>query len=212
MEAAFREVRRRAGRAGWRARLRVWQRWTGTPYAAVAAVIPTSGRVVDLGCGFGMFAALLAVDAPGREVLGLDVDAARIRRARALFGDLARFEVADLAVAALPGADTFVLYDVLHHLADSDALLRRVAAALPPGGRLVVKENDVEPLAKRVVSEAVELVATRSGLTRSAPVRFRSRAGWTEALERAGLAVERAEHLRAREGFFVPHSLFVATR
>lgn len=212
METAFREVRRRAAREGWRARARMWQRWTGTPFAAVGAAVPREGRVVDLGCGFGLFAALLALDAPARRVAGLDVDEGKVRRARDLFGDLAAFTATDLDRAPLPEADTFVVYDVLHHLADPDALLRRAAAALPPGGRLVVKENDVEPLGKRVVSELVEVVATGSGLTRSAPVRFRSRPAWTAALEAAGLRVERAEHLRAREGFFVPHALFVAVR
>lgn len=190
----------------------MWQRWTGTPYAVVGAAVPREGRVLDLGCGFGMFAALLALDAPAREVAGLDVDAGKVRRARALFGDLAHFERVDLGEGALPEADTCVVYDVLHHLADADALLRRVAGSLPPGGRLVVKENDVEPLGKRVVSELVEVVATGSGLTRSAPVRFRSRAGWTAALRAAGFEVELAEHLRAREGWFVPHSLFVGRR
>lgn len=189
-------------------RLRVWQRWTGTPFAAVAAHLPREGTLLDLGCGFGMFAALLALDAPGRRVIGLDGDAGRIAVARELFGDLAEFGTHDLGgPAPLPEADAAVFYDVLHHLADADAALRRVHTPL-----LVVKENDIEPLPKHLVSLAVEAVAVATAFTPSAPVRMRSRAAWTEAIGAAGYRVERAEHLRAREGFFVPHALFVASR
>lgn len=206
MQAAFREVRRRAAGYGPAMRLRVWQRWTGTPYAAVAACLPRAGTILDLGCGFGMFAALLALDAPERRVVGVDVDPGRIATARALFGDLADFRVLSLP-GALPPADAAVYYDVLHHLADADGAIRAVDAPL-----LVVKENDVEPPWKHLVSQAVESVALATRFTPSAPVRFRSREGWSTALRAAGWEVRRAEHLRAREGFFVPHSLFVATR
>ncbi len=189
-------------------RARVWQRWTGTPFAAVAAHLPPEGTILDLGCGFGMFAALLALQSPGRRVIGLDGDADRIAVARALFGDLATFQQADLGASTpLPDADAAVFYDVLHHLADADAALRRVRAPL-----LVVKENDVVPWHKHAVSLAVEGLAVATDFTPSAPVRMRGRDAWVAALTGAGYHVERAEHLRARHGFFVPHALFVARR
>lgn len=188
--------------------VRVWQRWTGTPFAAVAAHLPEQGTLLDLGCGFGMFAALLALQSPGRRVIGLDGDAGRIAVARDLFGDLATFEQADLSTGApLPDADAAVFYDVLHHLPDADATLRRVRSPL-----LVVKENDVVPWPKHLVSLAVEAVAVATAFTPSGPVRMRGREAWVEALTGAGYRVERAEHLRARQGFFVPHALFVARR
>lgn len=212
VRAAFDEVRRRAARDGLRGRLRVWQRWTGTPYSMAGEVLPRSGVILDLGCGFGMLAALLAVHAPGRELVGLDVDEAKVGRARRLFGDLARFECVDFS-NPLEGelrADAVVIWDVLHHLAEPAALLRWARSQLRPGGLLLVKENDVEPLTKRLIAEAVEVVAVGLDVTASAPVRFRSRAEWSRMLEDAGFRVERSEHLRAREGFFVPHSVFVA--
>ncbi len=212
VRAAFDVVRQRAARDGLRGRLRVWQRWTGTPFSVAGEILPERGVILDLGCGFGMLSALLAVQAPGRELLGLDVDAAKVGRARRLFGDLARFECADFArmPPGLPRADAVVIWDVLHHVAEPAALLGWAARNLKPGGVLLLKENDVVPLSKRLVSEAVELVAVGLDVTASAPVRFRSRVEWSDMLVDAGFEVLRAEHLRAREGFFVPHSLFVA--
>lgn len=169
--------------------------------------------MLDLGCGFGVLAALLALDSPARAVEGRDVDARKIARGRAWYGHLPnlRLEVGGVD-APLPTCDAVVFYDVLHHLDDGDAALRSAASALRPGGVVVVKENDLRPAWKHAVSTAIERVAVGAGWTRSAPVRFRSRGGWRDALEQAGLRVIRAEHLASSEGFFVPHSLFVAVR
>lgn len=223
MREAWSEVRRRGRPHGLRTRARLWQRWTGTPFAVAGELLPRDGTVLDLGCGFGMLSGLLALDAPGRAVVGLDIDTAKLSRARTLFGDVASFVAVDLdeavapAAAGLPAglaapADAAVVWDVLHHLADPETFLARAAAWMRPGALLLVKENDTEPLLKRVVAELVEVVAVGLDVTASAPVRFRSRAEWSAVLDRAGFTVERAEHLPAREGFFVPHSLFLARR
>lgn len=215
MDDAWCKVRCRAEAHGWRTRLRLWQRWTGTPFRVAGELLPREGTILDVGCGFGMLSGLLALDSPTRRVIGLDVDAAKIARAQRLFGDVATFRVADLDAARpddLPLADAAVVWDVLHHLADPDALLRHLAGWLRPDGLVVVKENDTEPLGKRAIAELVEVLAVGLDVTASAPVRFRSRAEWARSLTEAGFTVRRAEHLPAREGFFVPHSLFVAER
>jgi SAM-dependent methyltransferase len=199
---------------GLRDDLRLRQRWFGSPFAAVEPYVPREGDVLDLGCGFGVLGAWLALTRPARRVVGLDVDEAKIARGRAWYGHLPNLALshADLAATPLPASDAIVIYDVLHHLPDADATLAAAARALRPGGVLVVKENDVTPAWKHAVSLGVERVAVGSGLTRSAPVRFRTRDAWVRAIEATGLRVIHATHLTAREGFFVPHSLFVAVR
>ena len=199
---------------GLRDDLRLRQRWFGSPFAAVEPFVPRTGDVLDLGSGFGVLGAFLAVMSSARQVTGLDVDAGKIARGRAWYGHLPNLTLScvDLEGTTLPAADAIVIYDVLHHLPDADATLAAAAGALRPGGVLVVKENDVTPAWKHAVSLGVERVAVGSGLTRSAPVRFRAREAWVRALEATGLTVTHATHLTAREGFFVPHSLFVAVR
>lgn len=213
MIAAYWQIRQRARSQGWRTRLRVIQRWNGTPFLAACSVLPREGVVVDVGCGFGLLSGLLALDQPGRQVIGLDVDEAKLATARALVGDRVDFRSVDLDQGApLPEADAVVIWDVLHHLERPEELVRRAAAALRPGGVLVIKENDTEPRLKFAVASAVEVVAVGLSVTASAPVRFRTRAQWVRLLEDVGLRVTRAQHLPAREGWFVPHSLFVAER
>jgi 2-polyprenyl-6-hydroxyphenyl methylase/3-demethylubiquinone-9 3-methyltransferase len=195
-------------------RLRMRQRWWGTPFATVEPWVPRRGLVVDAGCGFGMFAGWLALSAPERRVVGVDLDARKVELARSLYPGV-DFRVDDLATADLPAADAVVFYDVLHHLRDAvvERVLAEAYACLRPGGTLVVKENDVGPAPKRVVSELVETVAVFGGVTRSDPWRFRSVPEWRMALEAAGFRVREARPIGAYGyGRLLPHSLFVGER
>lgn len=104
-------------------------------------------RVLDLGCGRALVAAVgAAVDAVPRSYLGVDVSPRYVRVARETLGDLSghRFVEADLRDFDPPAADLVLLCNVLRFLplASQDALLRRLARALPPGARVIVREVD----------------------------------------------------------------------
>ena len=198
-----------------RDRMRLHQRWYGTPFDAVIARVPPGARVVDAGCGFGLLAAALAV--AGRQVTGIDLDARKIARGQAIFGGIPglRLMEGDLARAALPACDAVVICDVLHHLRDClvDRVLAAAAARLRPGGVVVVKENDVGPPPKRALAELVEFVAVGGGITRSDPWRFRSVEEWGAALRAAGFTVREARALACHGyGRLLPHSVIVGVR
>lgn len=90
------------------------------------------GTVTDLGCGRGQVGLSLLLAGLATEVTGLDLDPAKIADARrAAAGLPARFAVADLCAAAVPAAETVLIFDVLLQLpaAAQQALLARMAAA-----------------------------------------------------------------------------------
>lgn len=119
-------------------------------YAGEHCVIRASGllacgRVLDLGCGTGIFAPLFAPD----QYTGVDVNPRYIARARRrcpqhtfLLGDGVRVPL-DTA-----SCDGCMISGVLHHLSDDAALglLREAARVVRPGGVLVVWE-DVQEVA-----------------------------------------------------------------
>src|SRR5262245_52484899 len=95
--------------------------------------------VLEVGCGTGSFARLVAGRAD--RVLALDVSPEMVRVARGRSADCPNidFEVADVMIRSLPADqfDVVVSIATLHHL-PYGATLSRLAMALRPGGTLVV--------------------------------------------------------------------------
>lgn len=98
-------------------------------YRAAAALIPAHMSLADLGCGTGRFAKLL--NRP--DYIGIDFSVAAINEATRYADGFGTFIVGDLRDIPLPDAGTFVLLEVLEHLEEDIALLRRI-----PVGALVV--------------------------------------------------------------------------
>jgi 2-polyprenyl-3-methyl-5-hydroxy-6-metoxy-1,4-benzoquinol methylase len=98
------------------------------------------GRLLDMACGVGYGARLLADRAPGvSEVVGVDRSPEAVRYAAERYGRAGlRFAVADALAFEDPGGfDTVVSLETVEHVADPERLVERLVAALRPGGVLV---------------------------------------------------------------------------
>lgn len=201
-----------------RDRLHLRVRWATCPVPAVEEAVPRHGRILELGCGHGLVASYLALSGPRRAVLGTDIDARKIALAAAAArriapgeGDL-RFEHApDGALPPGPWS-AIVVVDVLYLLdaTREAALLERCAAALAPGGVLVLKETDRDPAWKYALTKAQELVSTRVlRITAGDALSFTPMGLLASLLERQGL---RATVSPVDRGHLHPHSLLVARR
>ncbi|MDO5623735.1 MAG: class I SAM-dependent methyltransferase [Pseudomonadota bacterium] len=124
--------------------------------------LQTGGRLLDLGCGQAVLAAwlLAARDAFERgawpagwpapphltQLRGLELMPRDVARAQPPFAGepRVRIEQGDITSAAFGTADAVTLLDVLHYFdeARQDDVLRRVRAALAPGGVLVARVGD----------------------------------------------------------------------
>jgi SAM-dependent methyltransferase len=176
-------------------------------------LIPDGARILDLGCGRAVLAAwLLAarrVHDDGRWASGWPVppriarlrgielmprDVARAHAALAALGRqaaLVAVEQGDIRTSDFGRADVVTLLDVLHYLdfpAQED-VLRRVRAALVPGGRLIARIGDADAGLPFRISNWVDRGVT---LVRGHPLPrlyCRPRDQWTGLLEGLGFAV-----------------------
>ena len=117
--------------------------------------LPAGARVLDAGCGPGLVSRAL-LDAPGGlRVLGCDLSAEMVARARARCadaGDRAEFvqasvqeAAAALAAGRLEPVDAAISRLVLHHAPDHAAFLAAQVEVLPPGAVLVLADHLSDP-------------------------------------------------------------------
>jgi arsenite methyltransferase len=132
--------------------------------------------VADVGAGTGYFAVRLARVVTAGQVMATDIEPDMVRflseRARRegltnLRPVLGTHTATGLAAASV---DRILIVDVWHHLGDRRAYARDLAAALRPGGRVVVVDylptaQRGPPAAIRIAPDEIIAVLERAGLT-----------------------------------------------
>jgi SAM-dependent methyltransferase len=149
--------------------------------------------VVDLGCGFGWFCRW-ARAAGAAEVLGLDVSANMLARARAMTPDPAiAYRQADLETLELAAAFDLAFSSLtLHYIEKLAALFATVHDALAPGGCLVFSAE--HPLYTEPGPDYLdEGPRTTDWLAKGVVKQHRTLASTLNLLIAAGFAVRRVE-------------------
>jgi SAM-dependent methyltransferase len=112
----------------------------------VARLLPARARILDVGCAAGYF--LRIAQQAGHDVFGVEPSPAIAGEAVAALGaGRVHTGTLDDAVPALGlhdgSFDLVTLWDVIEHIPDPQAVLRRARALLRPGGRLLLETQNV---------------------------------------------------------------------
>jgi SAM-dependent methyltransferase len=112
---------------------------------------PAGGRALDVGSAAGFCMAVLAER--GFDVQGVEVSPVIAAHAQNELGFGERVFVGFLEDAPLPerSFDLICMWDVVEHVPDPVALLRRARTLLAPGGRLVIETQDLDSRFARVL-------------------------------------------------------------
>ena len=155
-------------------------------------------RLLELGCGMGFNALALAREFPQLRIDALDLLPHHVRKASAAAQDLPNLRFTQGSFEAIPpalaGADLVFAVETLSHAHDIDRLAQEIAAALAPGGQVLIWDAFRNP--DFDMSDAKALQAARLfEITTAVSRGFHPRARWEGAFQAAGLTLRPAQDL-----------------
>lgn len=176
---------------GWKkvfARIRFWD----APFVEVNDLIPKQGTIIELGCGEGLFANFLALTAFQRNVIGVDIDKARIEQAQRGLKNTSFIHL-DALKMKMPRVDAIVCMHLLHHLSsykDQETLLIKCSQALVKGASLVIVEVEPKISWKYLITWLTDhfLVPWLFEKRLYSPIYFRKASEWKSLVTDIGLS------------------------
>jgi 2-polyprenyl-3-methyl-5-hydroxy-6-metoxy-1,4-benzoquinol methylase len=197
--------------AGSKAYLRL--RWAVCPFDRLLPFIPREGRLLDVGCGSGLWLTYLALERPGLVLHGIDADARKL--ALAAKSKIGKPVLRQAGADDLPEGtfDCITILDVLYVLPDEvkATVLQGCHRALSAGGTIVVKELDTRPRWKFAPAALEELVAVRAvKLTHGGGLHFQSLDDLSRTMGAAGFVG--VEATRIDRGYLHPHVVVCALK
>ena len=173
---------------GLKVALYAYLRWRLCPFEQIERHIPKEGRVIDIGCGYGLLANFLTLKSDKRDVTGVDLSAKRISIAQKTIDnrEKIRFQLVNVLDLELGEYPAMVMSDFLHHIGyeAQEELLTRCYQRIRAGGILVIEEVDNRPLCKYWFNSLVDIM-----LNIGEGIFFRNQREFQELLERIGFKV-----------------------
>jgi 2-polyprenyl-3-methyl-5-hydroxy-6-metoxy-1,4-benzoquinol methylase len=157
-------------------------------------------KVLDLGCGFGLFSMFLASEFKDLEVIGLDHDTERLRAAQAASSHFKNLTLAqgDLLRSPLESHnfDSIFAIDVMHYFSyeTQENIIKNLKAHLTGGnGTLTIREIAQDRNLAYFMNFTYEKLASTFGFTKSqnkGELFLRSRKGWEEFFQKLDFDVQ----------------------
>jgi len=134
-------------------------------YQLFHELLPLSGKLLDIGCGYGFMSYMLHFTSPLREITGIDYDEEKIETANNCFSrnEWINFICADAASFNFEKYDGIVLSDVLHYLQpfQQKTIIEKCIDSLNPGGNIIIREGNRDLKERHKGTRLTEFFSTR---------------------------------------------------
>ncbi len=172
-----------------RVALYAYLRWRLCPFEEIERHIPREGKIIDIGCGYGILANFLTLRSRKRDVTGIDLSVRRIRAAQETTDSRRniRFKLMNVLDLELREPVAVVMSDFLHHIdyQSQEEVLIHCYEKLSPGGFLICQELNNRPLWKYWFAFVLDRI-----LNIGERQFFRPHKEFQELLERIGFSVQ----------------------
>lgn len=134
----------------------------------IGQYLPPSGRILDLGCGFGLFSLYFAKRHPHLHITGIDLNPTRILTAKKAAQTLGlhnvEYKVGDATTFTFQEKfDAAYMLDIIHHIPSQavPALVQELYGLLKNDSRLLLKDVDTKPAYKRYFTYILDKLVDR---------------------------------------------------
>ncbi|MBX7180606.1 MAG: MMPL family transporter [Bacteroidia bacterium] len=145
----------------WYARIKIRLEDNYTPFHKL---VPLSGKITDIGCGYGFLTWMLSFLSPERKLIGLDYDESKIEVASNISttSENVSFKSADIVKEDLENSDVFIMADVLHYLTPDEQklVLQKMFSKLNPNGLIIIRDGDSDLLKRQRGTWLTEFFST----------------------------------------------------
>jgi ubiquinone/menaquinone biosynthesis C-methylase UbiE len=184
------------------------------PIKKIIDIFPEKGNLIDLGCGNGIFPAMLSLKHKELKIIGVDDDKTKIDLAKKTFSQLKNlsFIKENILNFELKEADIYSLIDVLYLIPFElqIKLIDGIYKKLEINGKLIIKEMDKTPFYKYLFNIFQESISVKIiHRTMGSKFYFIDSFEYIKIFKKIGFDVQ---YLRADKGYLYPHVVYILTK